>query len=320
MARPLNYNATLIEREDVTDLLSIFRVRPDIPADASTSASAVPKFVAGQYAVLGANNEQAPEKGGSRRAYSIASPPYEQRWLEFYVRYVDRPTSPNPFTHLLWPLQPGARLWLGPKITGHFTLAHALGENDHRLRLFVAAGTGLAPFVAMVLQASWQGEFEPGKAPNYVLLHGASHPTDLAYSAELEALLNPVAPRYFPSISRPHLHPDWQGDTGRVEAFFEAEKLADLEQRLGFEPGYIAPANCVVFVCGLQGTIAETVKRLLLRGFVPSDRRIQEALALPAGLAPALYFEQYDTTPILDLTDQELVASLRDSFSTAPPQ
>ncbi|MEE9162464.1 MAG: hypothetical protein V3U35_05780 [Candidatus Neomarinimicrobiota bacterium] len=315
LPKSLVYNATLVHRGDLTDLLGIFRVQPD-PQDgvASPSESTVPVFAAGQYAVLGANNELQPEKGAIRRAYSIGSPPYEQRWLEFYVRYVDQPTSPNPFTHLLWQMGEGSRLWLGPKITGRFTMRDTLEPEDTRLRLFVAAGTGLAPFVSMVMQADRDGEFGAGEPPNCALLHGASHPSDLGYQSDLEALMNRVEQRYFPSISRPHLHPEWQGDTGRVEDYFTSGKLAELESRLGREPGFISPENCAVYVCGLQGTIAETVKRLLPRGFVPDNRRIREALKLPAKLPPTLFFEQYDTTPILDLHDRELMASLQASY------
>ena len=317
MPKHLVYNATLVHRQDLSDVLGIFRIRPDETGDGSAAAQpGALAFTAGQYAVLGANNEEEPEKGTIRRAYSIASPPYERRWQEYYVRYVDQPTSPNPFTHLLWKMQPGARLWLGPKITGRFTLRDTLPEGDTRLKIFVAAGTGVAPFVAMVLQAARDGEFVEGIAPDYVVLHGVSHPQDLGYKVELEDVLNRDEQRYFPTVSRPHLHPDWDGDTGRVENFFLDENLVNLDRRLGLEPGRINPHRCVVYVCGLQGTIAQSIIRLLRRGFVPNDRRIREALRLPADLAPSLFFEQYDTSPILELDNEPLMASLRASLPT----
>lgn len=320
LPKSLVYNATLVHREDLTDLLGIFRVRPDPPDGAASSSDAtIPAFAAGQYAVLGANNDLQPAKGAIRRAYSIGSPPYEQRWLEFYVRYVDQPTSPNPLTHLLWQMGADSRLWLGPKITGRFTMRDTLEPDDTRFRLFVAAGTGLAPFVSMVMQADRDGEFRAGYAPNCAVLHGASHPSDLGYQSDLEALMNRVERRFFPSISRPHLHPEWQGDTGRVEDYFTGGKLAELERRLGREPGFLSPENCIVYVCGLQGTIAETVKRLLPRGFIPDNRRIRDALNLPTQLPPTLFYEQYDTTPILDLQDRELMESLQASYLSSEP-
>ena len=69
MAKALEYNATLVERIDLTDALSMFRVKPDqTPAER-------PWFVPGQYCVLGLNNEDKPELGSVRRSMSIASAP-----------------------------------------------------------------------------------------------------------------------------------------------------------------------------------------------------------------------------------------------------
>jgi ferredoxin/flavodoxin---NADP+ reductase len=311
--KPLIYNATVIERIDLTDLLAIFRVQPD-PKEGREGKLGVAPFVAGQYAVLGANNEKEPEKGSVRRAYSIASPPEERRWLEFYIRYVQEPESANPLTHLLWDIPQGGRLWLGPKITGHFTLEHTVGEEDPRVKVFVAAGTGLAPFVSIIKNSmllSGNNKEELGK---YVVLHGASHPHDLGYKEDLQMVMNDVQERYFPTISRPQHSPDWQGDTGRVETFFDAEKLETLERRVGFEPGFLHPEKCVVYICGLQGTIAQTLIRLLQRGFVPDDRRIRRALQLPDDLKPTLFFEQYDSDPIIDLKNEEFLEQLRAIF------
>src|SRR5262249_1059886 len=69
MAKPPEYNATLVERIDVTDALSLFRVKPDqMPAER-------PWFVPGQYCVLGLNNQDKPDLGSVRRSMSIASAP-----------------------------------------------------------------------------------------------------------------------------------------------------------------------------------------------------------------------------------------------------
>ena len=50
MAKPLVYNATLTERVDLTDALSLFRITPD-------ERPAPGWFTPGQYCVLGLNNE-----------------------------------------------------------------------------------------------------------------------------------------------------------------------------------------------------------------------------------------------------------------------
>lgn len=73
--------------------------------------------------------------------------------LEFYIRYVSEPASENPLTHLLWKLSPGDRLYVTRKPDGKFTSPGACGDGDPRRRLFVAAGTGLAPsFVQRLIE------------------------------------------------------------------------------------------------------------------------------------------------------------------------
>src|SRR5690606_36966382 len=112
--------------------LGIFRVKADKPWSA---------FVPGQYAILGLNHA---EKGGVMRAYSIASAPYlHNDYLEFYVRYVNEPTSDNPMTHLLFSAKEGDRMYTREKLQGKFTEEDTVGKDDPRLKILVASGTGL---------------------------------------------------------------------------------------------------------------------------------------------------------------------------------
>lgn len=314
--RLLEYNATIVDRLDMTDKLSVFRVEPNAGDGDGRDGPQIPEFIGGQYAILGLNNEKDPEKGLVKRAYSIASAPEDRKGMDFYIRYVDLPTSDNPLTHLLWNSKTGDGIWLDSKLRGKFTLHHTIEPEDERLKIFVAAGTGLAPFYSIVKSfANRNPNVEPSQ---FVILHGASHPSDLGYGEELTQLLNQNdAPRYFPTCSRPHLHPDWDGHCGRVETFFNNEDLAALEKDMGFEPGRITPDAAVVYICGLQGTIAETLIRMLARGFIPENRRLRKALELPVDEKPSLFFEQYDTTPIIDLKDEELLVKLRQSFPHA---
>jgi hypothetical protein len=67
----------------------------------------------------------------------------------------------------------------------------------------------------------------------------------------------------------------------------------------------------VVLVCGLQGTIGQSILRLAGRGFVPAEKKIRKALEIPETLPASLFFEQYDSDPVIDLEDQQVVARLR---------
>ena len=304
MGKPVNYNSTLTERIDLTDKLAFFRVKPD-PDWGKQGDGRIPDFEAGQYVVLGLNNQREPDKGSVLRSYSIASPPQQKDYLEFYIRYVDHPASDNPLTHLLWEIRDGDRIYLGPKITGHFNLVRTIGPDDPRIKVFVASGTGLAPFVSMVLATLHRGGF----ADRFAVLHGASFPADLAYADLLREVFKDLPDRYMATISRPHLAPDWTGDTGRVETYFSEEKFGQVERRLGLAPGGMSPERCVVYICGLQGTIQNTLMGLMRRGFVPSDRAIRKGLGLD-DLTPSLFYEQYDSTPILDLKNRPEMESL----------
>jgi ferredoxin--NADP+ reductase len=303
MAKPLDYNATLARRVDITDSLTIFTVAFDEPP-----AGDGRWFVPGQYVAIGMNNEEKPELGSVRRAMSIASAPQVRDAVEFYIRFVSHPESDNPLTHLLWQGREGDRLSVRPAPTGKFTLRDTIGDGDRRKKIYVAAGTGLAPFLCIARAAVID---DPDvDLSEHVILHGASYPADLGYRDELAAMVERNRLHYYATVSRPHEAEGWKGDAGRVEDYFEPERLAELEQRLGMAPGEFTPATAAVLVCGLQGTISESITRLLGRGFVPDNRKIRKALEVPEDVKPSLFFEQYDNTPVIDLDDAELVARL----------
>jgi ferredoxin/flavodoxin---NADP+ reductase len=309
MAKPLEYNATLVERVDITDALTLFRIQPDQPPDKR------PWFVPGQYCVIGMNNAERPALGSVRRSMSIASAPEDEGPVEFYIRWVAKPESENPLTHLLWKLGEGDRVYMRPVAAGVFTVKDTIGLDDPRIRVMVAAGTGSAPFVSMV-----RSELRRNPAADlsrWVLLHGASYPADLGYRDELMRMVETNHLKYWGTVSRPQAAPGWKGDTGRVEAFFEGARLADLEQRLGLPPGGFTPDNVVIFICGLTGTITGTVIPLIDRGFVPDFKRIREALGVPADIKDSVFYEQYDVEPVINIKDPSVVEPLRARMQAA---
>jgi ferredoxin--NADP+ reductase len=308
MAKALEYNATLVERIDVTDALSIFRVKPD-------QEPARPWFVPGQYCVLGMNNAEKPELGSVRRSMSIASAPEDHGPTEFYIRFVSKPESENPLTHLLWKLKTGDRVYMRPVAAGVFTVKDTIGKDDPRLKVLVAAGTGSAPFVSMVRSEIHRNP--DADLSKYVLLHGASYPADLGYRDELMRMVDHNRLHYYGTVSRPKEAAGWTGDTGRVEAFFEPGRLDDLEKRLGLPPGGFTPKNVVIFICGLTGTITGTIIPLIDRGFVPDFKRIREALGVPPETKDSVFYEQYDTEPVINVKDPAVVEPLKARMQAA---
>jgi ferredoxin--NADP+ reductase len=298
MARLLGYNATIAERVDLTDALAIFRVEPDDRPER-------PWFKAGQYCVIGLN-DNTPPVAAVRRPMSIASAPEDDGPIEFYIRRISSPTSKSPLTHLLWRCKRGDRLYLRTVAAGVFTIDDTIGAGDERLRVMVAAGTGIAPFISMLRSELRRDPH--GDLSRWAVLHGASHPNELAYRDEFLAMSRANGLHYLPTVSRPG---EWTGHRGRVESFFDPGTLADVERTLGMSPGQFTPRNVVVYVCGLTGTIRETLTRLIERGFIPGVAAIRDALGISREAKSSLFFEDYATEPVIDVRDPAAVEPLR---------
>lgn len=270
MARaPLEYNATLTDRHDITPRLAIFRVRPDSPEYA---------FVAGQYTVLGLKQAEPRLPGGPaesgdpdpakmlRRPYSICSAVHQPDALEFYISLLDG----GELTPRLFNLRPGARVFLGGQARGTLTLESVPPSSN---LLLVATGTGLGPYVSML-----RSHAENFPAQQVGVLHGARYARDLGYRAELEHYAHSYANlHYLPSVSRPAENPDWTGATGRVQRWLDAD---DFAAHFGFP---LEPVQTHVFLCGNPGMIQEAQERLLGRGFTLEAK----------GVAGDLHVEKY---------------------------
>lgn len=201
-----------------------------------------------------------------------------------------------------------ASVWVAVKDT--------VGVDDPRLRVMVAAGTGSAPFVSMVRSELRRNP--KADLSQWVLLHGASYAADLGYRDELNRLVAEHGLRYFGTVSRPKDSPGWHGDVGRVEQFFAPDCLGDSEARLGLPPGGFTSKTAVIFICGLQGTIGTTITNLCARaGFVPDYKRMREALGVAAEQPATLFYEQYDTEPVIDIKNPDVVAPLAAQLAAA---
>ena len=232
----------------------IIRVAPD--------GWTLPAFVPGQFAVLGLPDTapfvagyptDSEEQTGKmiRRAYSIASSPLMKDHLEFYISLV----AEGVLTPRIFALDIGDRLWLGPKITGTFTLENV---PDDQHVILVGTGTGLAPFISMVrTHLPWQTGRKLG------ILHGARQSWDLAYMEEFCAMGRVYRDLiYLPQISRPQneLSP-WPGLTGHVQDLWTKGAL---NEAWGEHP---SPQNTHVFLCGNPAMCRDMMGLLLKEGF-----------------------------------------------------
>ena len=212
-------------------------------------------FEAGQYATLGL---MGPEGKLIQRPMSISSSADDLTEYEFFIRLVQI----GGFTPLLWNIGVGDAINIkGAK--GKFLL-----QDDGRTCLFVASGTGLAPFISMLETLRGRGETR-----DVVLLHGVSYAYDLAWRKELMDLeAEGVFPlRYIATVSRPRESPDWDGETGRVETIVAAQMDA-----FG-----LTPDNATVYLCGNPEMISAVDEIATARGFPPEQ--IRKELYWPKG-------------------------------------
>jgi ferredoxin--NADP+ reductase len=252
-------NATIRKVDPINHGLLILRVQPD---------QELPPWHAGQYTVLGlpglfprvdyAEPEDPLPDGQQliKRAYSIASSSMQGEYLEFYIALVHT----GALTPRLFALHEGDRIWIGKKVVGMFTLADAPAGNDI---VFVATGTGLAPYIAMLRSAYG---FEDGHKT--IVIHAARVSWDLGYMRELTGM----AARwpgfhYLPIIDEITRDPQWPGPVGFAFKFFDDGTVETLLEH------ELTPDRTSVFLCGNPLMIQGMEKMLTGRQFTIHTRK-----------------------------------------------
>ena len=178
------------------------------------------------------------------RPYSIASPRGGNRFSLCLNRVPD-----GVLSTYLFDLKPGDEVKIHEPL-GYFTLRQTLGHLGRRA-VFIATGTGIAPFRSMLL------DHLPKTHPRVTLLFGVRYEQGLLYREEFEKLASQYPEFHFmPTITRPS--ESWTGRTGRVQSHLD-EALA-LETREGI-------STVDVYVCGLKEMVDDVRKALKRRGF-----------------------------------------------------
>src|ERR1039458_956807 len=158
-------------------------------------------FVPGQWLSVKAT---APDGEEFTRAYSIASPPSDNGHVAFCLNRVDEGFMSN---HLCG-LDEGAKItFQGP--FGDFILRPPLRDT-----VFIATGTGIAPFRSML---PWLlAEQERHQEREFWLLFGARREQDIYYREEFERLAaDHTSFHFLPTLSCSAA--DWQGLRGYVQ-------------------------------------------------------------------------------------------------------
>jgi len=175
-----------------------------------------------------------------QRQYSIASPPSQPQQITLIFNRV----PDGPGSTYLFSLHEGDRLkFLGPN--GSFYLQ----EKPGRDLVFVATGTGIAPFRSMLYTF-----LEEPEAGTLKLYWGLRSQRDIYYQSELEALVQRRPNFSFvTTLSRPEN--GWNGSIGRVTKLVE-NQISSVN-------------NVTFFLCGNGGMIRDTTEIVRKKGLCP---------------------------------------------------
>ncbi len=207
------------------------------------------RFLSGQFTMIGLPVDGKP----LLRAYSMASPHYNEQLEFFSIKVPD-----GPLTSRLQLIKEGDEVLVGRKAVG--TLVQDSLVPGRSLFL-VGTGTGLAPFASIVRDPDVYDRFE-----RIVLVHGCREVAELAYGEQVVArlqdddlLADTVRGKllYYPTTTREAFR-----NQGRVTTLLDTGKLTD---DLGLPP--IDPAGDRVMLCGSPAFLTDMVTLLDRRGF-----------------------------------------------------
>ena len=185
------------------------------------------------------------------RAYSLASAPSGTNRFELCLNRVE----PGHLSPRLFDMNPGDCIEMRQPL-GMFVLR----QQAPRDSIFIATGTGIAPFRSML-----QAHLNPS-APAFTLLFGVRYESHLLYREDFEAMALAYANfRFWPTLTRPD--PGWKGRQGRVQAHL-AEAIGALGERRDVD----------FYLCGLKEMVDEVRGILKSQGF---DRK-------------QIFYEKYD--------------------------
>jgi Na+-transporting NADH:ubiquinone oxidoreductase subunit F len=239
------FTSEVILIQDLTYDIKLLRLKLLDPPEIS--------FKAGQYAQL-QTKPYGDVKESVSRAYSIASPNYENDHIDLMVRLVPEGIC-TTWVHQY--LQEGDRItFIAPM--GDFYLREGDGEM-----IMVAGGSGMAPIVSLLAQ------IERDKIERKITyFFGAVKKRDLFYMEEMREFERRIPNFTFaPALSNPEPEDNWDGATGLITVPLE-EYLKSLDD----------VSNVQAYMCGSPGMI-NACNKVLTTNTVAKDNIFYDPFA-----------------------------------------
>ena len=211
------------------------------------------RFKNGQFTMIGIPVNGKP----LLRAYSMASPNYDERLEFFSIKVPD-----GPLTSRLQHLKEGDPIFVGRKPTGTLVLDNL---RDGRNLYLLGTGTGLAPFMSIIRDPETYERFE-----KVVLLHGCRQVAELAYGETITRVLpedeflgEEIRSKliYYPTVTREPFR-----NRGRITDLITSNKLFD---DIGLPP--MTQEDDRVMICGSPDMLRDLKLLLEARDFVEGN-------------------------------------------------
>jgi len=200
-------------------------------------------------------------KDGSRRSFSIATPPHAAELIELHVRQV----AGGQFTDHVFNRMKERDILRCEGPLGTFFLR----EDSDKPIVFVASGTGFAPIKAVI-----EHMFHKGIARPATLYWGGRRPKDLYMSALAERwAAEHDGFKFVPVISEALPEDGWRGRTG----FVHRAVMQDFPDLSGYQ----------VYACGVPVMVDSARKDFVSQCRLPEDEFYADSFTTQADLAPA---------------------------------
>ncbi len=163
------------------------------------------------------------------RAFSIASEPSAPE-MEFFV-VKEHGSHVSHFTET----KTGDKyIVAGPH--GQFKFVPGVDKKV----LFIAGGTGLAPFMSMIRHLK-----KIGSDTDAVLLYSVKFPTEILVKDELYQICNDLGIKLVISVTRPQEADGWTGETGHINADTIKKYAPDVLERVSYICGPLPFVNAI---------------------------------------------------------------------------